>query len=184
MTTHITLTTPTDPFAIAGAIASIATALIALIGLYSLILAGRSLRSTVYFQVLEMMEQTRDERHILEELIPANAAINDFNKLTEPQIKQLDRLARNYDKLGLLVKHHTVPLSFVLDFYSRPLVVGWHRMAPYINTVRATRNQANHMAKFEELAIKAKQYRDKYHPGEESFSLHTERDKKWHVWRR
>jgi len=171
-----------------GAIASIVTAIIAVIGIYplfrSLMQSERSLRFGVYSQILETLEKTRQARHLLYDEVPKEPSATSLSKLSPDQTEQLDELARAFDKLGLLVKHGVVPLDFVFDFYSRPIVVAWHRLEPHITEERRKRNQPGHMAKFEMLAIEAKKHRDRYHPGEETFTLTTEQMSKWQVWRK
>src|SRR5260370_34643237 len=110
-----------DFLKVAGAIASIITAIIAAIGIYpifrSLKQSERSLRFGVYTQVLEMLEETREARHLLYDKVPTNPTMNSYSQLSDDELKQLDGLARTFDTIGLLVKHKTVPLEFVLDFY-------------------------------------------------------------------
>ena len=83
-------------------------------------------------------------------------------------------MAREFDNLGLLVMHCVIPLDFVLDYYSRPLVQAWPRLKEYIICVRNERKQPGHMKMFKNLAIAAKKHRDKYHPREETFSISKE----------
>jgi cytochrome c-type biogenesis protein CcmH/NrfG len=175
-----------NPLEIAGATASIITAIIAVIGIYplfrSLKQSERSLRFNVYNQVLEMLEQTRQARHLLYDKVPKEPSEASLSQLSPDETEQLDELVRTFDKLGLLVKHGVVPLDFVLDFYSYPIVVAWHRLEPHVTTQRRKRNQPGHMVKFEMLAIEAKKHRDRYHPGEETFTLTNEQMSRWRVW--
>jgi hypothetical protein len=83
----------------------------------------------------------------------------------------------------LLVKYGTVPLEFVVDYYSRPIVVTWHRLQPWIEEERKKRNQPGHMRLFELLAIHAKKHRDLEHSGEETFTLTKEQEVNWKIWR-
>ena len=143
----------------------------------------RSLRANVYFRILEMLEKLRDARHLLEAKL-TKPNLQQFDALDESDRKTLDGLARAYDQLGLLVKHGAVPLDFVMDFYSRPLVVAWNRLSPHVRRIRDERGQPGHMVKFEMLAIEAKIHRDKHHSKEESFALSKEDRKKWKTWKR
>lgn len=167
-------------------IATLIAAIVAIVGIpltyWRIRLADRSLRGEAYFRILEMMEATREHRHLLEQKL-SEPNLQSFNSLSDGEKEMLDHLARTYDKLGLLVKHRAVPLSFILDFYSRPLVVAWHKLAPHIRSVRYERKQPGHMVKFEMLAIAAKMHRDKFHKGEESFPLSNEDIRRWKTWR-
>jgi hypothetical protein len=173
---------------IIGAIASIVTTIIAVIGIYpvfrSLRQSERSLRFGVYIKILEMLEATREARHLLYDKVPKQPNTASLDTLSSDEVEKMDELARTFDKLGLLVKHGVVPLDFVLDFYSRPLVVAWHRLEPHITAERRKRNQPGHMVKFEMLAIEAKKHRDRYHPGEETFNLTDEQMSRWQMWRK
>lgn len=63
-----------------------------------------------------MMEDVRDARHILRDIVPEVPRIDYFLNLLEhhkKELARLDELTRVYDKIGLLVKHRAVPLSFV-----------------------------------------------------------------------
>ncbi|NQS99346.1 MAG: hypothetical protein HQ591_12930 [candidate division Zixibacteria bacterium] len=167
-------------------IATLVAAIVAIVGVpltyWRIRIANCSLRGAMYSRILDMMEPVREYRHLLErKLKEPNLKV--FDSLSEGEKKNLDNLARTYDKLGLLVKHSDVPLEFVLDFYSRPLVVAWHRLSPHINRTREERNQPGHMVKFEMLAIAAKLHRDKYHKGEETFPLSEEDLRRWKTWK-
>ncbi|MBI2927083.1 MAG: hypothetical protein HYY24_15415 [Verrucomicrobia bacterium] len=145
--------------------------------------AERALRADVYFRVLEMLEANRDVRHLLEGKLP-KPDLKLFESLSPDEQKKLDGLARVYDQVGLLVKHGAIPLDFLMDFYSRPLVVAWSRLSPHIRCVREQRGQPGHMVKFEMLAIEAKIHRDKHHKGEETFNISTEDNRRWKTWRK
>lgn len=177
-----------NPLEIVGAVASIVTVIVAVIGVYplfhSLKQTERALRFDVYYQVLEMLEKTRQARHLLYDNVPQEPSDTSLSQLSPQEIEQLDEFARTCDKLGLLVKHGVVPLDFVLDFYSRPLVIAWHRLEPHVTAERRKRNQPGHMVKFEMLAIEAKKHRDSDHPGEETFNLTPEQTSRWRVWRK
>jgi hypothetical protein len=152
-----------------------------------------SLRSRVYFDTLTLLDgkegEVRDLRHLLEQQIKlAKASGKQFDILTTAvDVRQrLDKLARAYDKVGLLVKHGAVPVDFLFDFYSRPIVVAWTQIRPLVQSVRNDRGQPGHMLKFEILAIGASVYRlDKYsEPSPFPISAEdTARWKKWNRWR-
>jgi hypothetical protein len=99
----------------------------------------------------------------------------------EHDIKQLDEMARSFDKVGLLVEHKILPIAFIFDFYSFPVVVAWHRLEPYIESERISKVLPYHMIMFERLALRTKEYRDKHNLGGETFTTSLELTKKWHA---
>jgi len=177
-----------DLFVRLGALASIITAMIAIISIYpifrSLKQSERSLRFNVYNQVVEKMERTRKARHLLYTKVPETPSTTSLNLLSPDEIEQLDDLTRSFDEIGLLIKYGVVPLGFVLDFYSHPIVIAWHRLEPSIMAERSKRNQPFHMYHFEQLAREAKKYRDKEQPGGETFHISTLVNPTWHIWRK
>ena len=143
----------------------------------------RSLRFNVYYQVLEMLEKTRAARHLLYEKTPKDTSNFNFGDLNKEEMEQLDELARTYDKLGLLVKHKVIPLNFILDFYSRPIILTWNRLKPYIVAEREKRMQPAHMKMFELLAIKVLKHSTE-DIGGETFTVSDEEASNLKVWRR
>jgi hypothetical protein len=169
-----------------GHIASIITALVALIGVYplfkSLWNAERNLRFQVFRDVLELMEDSHTERQLLEKKISET----EFNvdNATDEERRSYERIIRTWDKLGLLVKHGVVPLDFVLDFYSRPLVLSWRYLEPLVIKKRLKRKQPGHRIKFEILAKLAQQDRQKNYPNEDHyFNVSKEDLKQWRNWK-
>jgi hypothetical protein len=161
-------------------LAAIASVITAVIGVPSIILlylsvrhAEHSLRASVYEQAFEMLEKTRQGRHLLYEKVPPEANADFFDQLSSDDLIQLDEVARSFDKVGLLVEHKILPSEFIFDFYSFPLVLIWHRLEPYIRRERERRGQPLHMIMFERLAIKTKAYRDKKNLGGETFTLRS-----------
>ena len=170
---------------------NIATMVAAVIAVFGIILAlvnlkktEQSVRFRVYIDILDMCESVRDARLLLYEKVPKEPSNTSLTGLTPDEVNELDGLTRVFDRLGLLVKHGVVPESFIFDFYSRPLVVAWHRLEPRITEERRKREQPGYMRKFEILAIRAKNYRDKTHPGQETFRLTNEQKESWKVWKK
>jgi hypothetical protein len=143
----------------------------------------RSLRFNVYYQAIEMLEKTRAARHLLYEKIPKDASNFNFGDLNKEEMEQLDELARTYDKLGLLVKHKVIPLNFILDFYSRPIILTWSRLEPYIIAERKKRMQPAHMKMFQLLAINVLKHSTE-DIGGETFTGSAEEASNLKVWRR
>src|SRR5205085_10039998 len=123
---------------------------------------------------------TREGRHVLYEKVPKEGNAAFFEQMHVDDIKQLDEVARSFDKVGLLVEHKILPIEFIFDFYSFPVVVAWHRLEPYIASERTRRGLPYHMIMFERLAIRTKEYRDTNNLGGESFSTSRKVTKKWH----
>lgn len=183
--------------ALFGIIVGILTVVILWISLYptlrSLKDQERSLRFGVCYQVMEMVEHTRPMRHRIQNVkIKKDAKPEDvreemrkfYDTLTKEDKEKFDEVARTFDKLGILVKQGVVPKDFVIDFYSRPIVVTWNRMQYYIKEERDDRPQKRHMKKFEELALFAKEHRDKEHEGEETFTSNEELPDWRKIWKK
>jgi len=141
----------------------------------------RASRIQALRHILELMEDCRGERHLLEESIAADPKYNVL-KASETDENKLDKLARSYDKLGALVKHGVAPIEFVMDFYSRPLVKGWQYLEPMISAERRKREQPGHMLKFQILAAGALEYRRRVYPSERSFDIPKEVMDGWKTW--
>lgn len=164
-----------DAWSRAGDAGSAAAALFTLLAALSIVVAIQSLKSSeraarfdVFTAILSLLEPYRSARHLVERRLAAGASADDFKRLCRKDRETLDDLARAYDQVGLLVKHGTVPLEFLLDFYSRPLVVAWNRLGNHLMRERRRRRQPGHMKKFETLAWLANGHRRKSHSGEET----------------
>lgn len=138
----------------------------------------RHLRFDVLKRVIEMMEGTGNCRRLFRETVSKDSPPNKWSELGSEE-KTFRILVQTYDELGLLVKHGTVPISFVLDLYARPLVEAWHRLGPAIEAESDERKQPGHRNKFAILAMAAKAHRDKSHKGEESFEIERKIIDRW-----
>jgi len=169
---------------ILGTLASVTTAVIGLPSIIFLFIsvrhAERSLRADVYSQAFEMLEKTRQGRHLLYDNVPKETNEEYFEQLSPEEMMQLDEVARSFDKVGLLVEHKILPPEFIFDFYSFPVVITWHRLEPYIKSVRNRRELPLHMIMFERLAIRTKSFRDRNNLGGETFIPQREITKKWY----
>lgn len=155
------------------AVTAIITATVAIITLFplakSLLQADRNLRFSIYTEVFEMVEQHREEYEELDALIFSKKGFNIMEDISEDERKKFYKLARLYDRWGQFVIDGLLPIDFILDYYSRPLMQTWEAMGPYIEIQRRTRNQPGHMAKFHFLADEAKKYRENRYPGSYEF---------------
>jgi hypothetical protein len=151
---------------------------------YSAVLTGRSVRFATYIQVLDRLESYREERHLLDK-IEKPYTLDKFKALETPEQDRLDNLGRAYDQVALMIKHRAVPIGFILDFYSRPLVIAWSRLQAHIRDTRISRGQPKHMILFQHLAFAAKYHRDRTHPGEDTFVVSSEEWAEWKkAWKR
>ena len=151
--------------------------------------AHHALRGKAILDTLEILEGkdniVRELRRVLRGAIQqANAAKRqfDFHSLTPDEQKQVDQLAREYDKMGLLVKHGAIPINIVFDFYSKPIVQAWEALQGHITEERKARNQPGHMRKFETLAIGAALHRNQQH-SEHPPMPDKHQIKEWNRWK-
>jgi hypothetical protein len=149
----------------------------------SIIEAERASRVRAFREVFDTMEQCRDQRHLLEERIAADLTF-DVMEAPDADKLDLDKLARSYDMLGLMVKHGVAPVEVVMDFYSRPLVRGWQYLEPMVADTRRKRSQPGHMWKFQVLAAGAREHRRIVYPDERSFDPPKEVAGEWETWKR
>ncbi len=139
----------------------------------------RHLRFDVYKRVVEMLEETGSLRRQLRDTVSKDSLPKTWSDFKPDDAKAFKGLVQTYDELGLLVKHGSVPIAFVVDLYSRPLVEAWHRLGPCVMVESTARGQAGHRNKFAVLALAAKAHRDESHPDEETFEITTELIARW-----
>jgi hypothetical protein len=169
----------------------IITVCIAVIGfipvIINLIATNKNLRSKVFLDTITLLDgknqEIRSLRHKLDDLIKTAERKGkkfDVLSLKQKEKDELDKLARAYDQIGLLVKHGIVPTDFLFDFYSKPIVKAWKNLKGLFSDRRL--KQPGHMLKFEILATGAALYRrDKYQEQPE-FSISDEDKAKWKKW--
>ena len=111
-----------NQLALIAAIASLITAIIGVPGIILLYLSVRhaehSLRADVYNQAFEMLEKTRQGRHLIYEKVPPDMGASFFEQMNIDELIQIDEVGRSFDKVGLLVEHKILPPEFIFDFYS------------------------------------------------------------------
>lgn len=172
-------------------IASIITCIVALFGIFPLIrnltATEKNLRSKVFFDTLSLLDgkdyEIRKLRHILDDHIKTAAEtgkVFDILSAKKEEQDELDKLARSYDQVGLLVKHGVVPTDFLFDFYSKPISKAWTYIRPLFNKRRE--KQPGHMLKFEILAIGAALYRQNKYQEKPDFLISEEDKAKWDKW--
>jgi hypothetical protein len=84
-----------------------------------------------------------------------NIKLLDDTKITKVDILNL---LRSMDTLGVLIKHGTVPVDFMFDFYSRRIIVVWYYLY-YLRTKLRDEGKIFIGTKFEVLARFAYNYR-------------------------
>lgn len=183
------------PFDVARNIATVAACIIALIGVYplikNLIANQKSLRAKVFFDSFNLLEGQNGELRDLREKLRSEVK-NDTDQQKKfdilikpvPLQKEFDKLGRSYDKIGLLVKHGVVPVSFLFDFYSDPIIKAWQHLSPYYIKIRTDRKQYGHMLKFEILATGAALYRMKKKKETPPFDITPKNKKMWDKWKK
>lgn len=147
--------------------------------------AERNLRFQIYRDLLTMVDEFERERHRIEHEFPKDTTDFDFKSLPPEQCEKLERVCRSFDKLGMMVAKGVVPLSFLMDFHTRGLVIVWHRLRPFVQQLRDKRNQKGHFKQFQMLAIAAKMHRDANpeYAAEETFQFTEEDAREWTKWR-
>ena len=152
--------------------------------------AWRSLRNSAYLHTLSMLEGPHNEvrklRTLLRSLVEkATDDKKEFNvkSLDEYTYEQMHQLARDYDKMGFLVKHRVVKLNFVFDFYSKPILYAWENLSPLVNAERDNRDHREHMLMFETLAVGASLYRKKRYGETKVYKFNSRRFETWQNWR-
>jgi len=174
-----------------GTVASIVTAIIAAVGVLPLYITlrqtERSLRFDAYARTHEMLERHRDARKLLgqiglehadkplrpldlkalkesaeEESEEESEKESEKESEAKRKLRQLDELARVFDRLGLMVRIRALPIEFVHEFYTSSLVLAWYHLGPGIEELRVDRKQPTHMWEFEMLAVDAMKWRNDY----------------------
>jgi hypothetical protein len=67
--------------------------------------------------------------------------------------QRAEKVARGFDRLGLLVREGRIPINLVARFYVTPILRCWINLRPYVEAVRKDRSQNGHMWEFENLAV-------------------------------
>jgi hypothetical protein len=131
--------------------------------------------------------ENRKRWYLLEKLISdaeGRGQTFDISHASSAHKNELHELARACDMAGHLVKHRLISAELLFDFYSRPLVVTWKFLEPYIEERR--RNpalpQPGHMLQFQILATGAALYRKKKHPAELVFPTKPKIEMLWRAW--
>jgi hypothetical protein len=194
---QVTLESPPNSY---SPIRDTATVLSLILGGLSLFLVLRghkisraALDAKAAWDTLNLLEgNDRENRklwYLLEKLISDAEGQNkkfDILQASSKTQRELHELARACDMAGHLVKHRLISDEFLFDFYSRPLVVTWQYLEPYIEQKRnnPALRQPGHMLQFQILATGAALYRKKKHPAESIFQTKPEIENLWRAWKK
>jgi len=137
----------------------------------------------VYRHLLNMIDEYRSERQVLERVLPEDTTAFAFAELPDDQKTSFEQIARSYDRLAMLAAQGVVDIRFVLEFHTRAIVMVWHRLGPYVLQRRVERKQKGHMHQFHMLAIEARMYRIKRYRDEETFAVSPGDQEAWRTWR-
>jgi len=174
-------------------IATIVTFLVVTVGLIpiviNLISTSKNLKSKVFLDTLNLLDgkyhEIRGIRHKLDDYLENAEKTGtkfDILSIKKEDRDKFDRLARTFDQVGLLVKHGVIPIDFLFDFYSKPVIKAWTHIRPMFDVKR--KKQPGHMLKFEILAIGAALYRKNKYQEEPGFSISNEDTAKWKKWKK
>jgi hypothetical protein len=122
----------------------------------------------IYKTVFEMIDEEgmREARHYVQddmEMDAYSAEKENWLEIESPakhrgedwklDKERAERVARAFDRLGLMVREGRVPINMVARFYSRPTLLCWQKLSPYIRTQRQKRKQPGHMWEWENLVF-------------------------------
>ncbi len=166
---------------------SILASSVAIIGIFvtfiNVITSRKSLQSKVSMDAINLLDgpngEIRDLRKKFDQLTDKK---EELPTVSEKDYLLLDKLAREYDKAGLLVKHKIIPIDFLFDFYSQPITKAWKFIHPFIENERKKRGQPGHMKKFEILAIGASLYRKDKYQEDCQFIISKDDKAEWKKW--
>lgn len=149
-----------------------AVALLAIVvAAMSMVASLRGHLFTVYKDVMALLDEVRDERALVyqysrqqyknwkevwskpEPAPPKEGQEETIQHKAWREWKAADRVARSFDKLGLLVREGKVPVELISQFYVTPILKCWFNLEPYIGWSRSQRSQPGHCWEFENLAV-------------------------------
>jgi hypothetical protein len=127
--------------------------------------AQKALRAKIFIDVLTILEgkdnEVRDMRLALNEKVRLLPNYDAGHSEIKGDVDKFHALARSYDKIGLLVKHGAIPVEFLFEFYSAPILMAWKHTRGLVFKERAIRKQEGHMRLFETLAAGAAIHRNR-----------------------
>jgi hypothetical protein len=145
--------------------------------------AERTNEIQLFLRLVDMMDQIRTERGLIEECaiksIPSDDSFFDDQKRSS-----FDRVARVYDNIAYMLSQKMLPMKFIDGFYSRPITVAWGFLEVSILTMRQRRSQPSHMRSFQMLAVCTRQMRRLRYPDEKQFSVSADLESQAKEWYR
>jgi len=156
---------------LATIVLALGTTVMAIIAVISLRKAERSARFSVYRDIMNMLDETKREREMINRIIKADDSKrfdqNDRNNNPKELNDKHEEIIGDWDKIALMWEHKVVPEKFIMEYYSKAIVSSWLFFSELIYHERAHKH-SGYKKKFQELFKKADEYRHK-HKGE---SLH------------
>lgn len=151
-------------------------------------IAQKAHRAKIFIDVLTILEgkdnEIRNMRIALNEKIRLFPNYDAGSSEIKEDIDKFHALARSYDKIGLLVKNGAIPINFLFQFYSSPILLAWEHTKGMLIKERKARKQEGHMQLFEILATGAALYRNQQFGSDIPPELikHIKNWKSWDKW--
>jgi hypothetical protein len=98
--------------------------------------SARQVSQTSILKAIELMEASRESRHILYAL---KRSQKPFSQWSDPEKKAADTVVRAFDILGVLDNCKNIDRRFVDRFYSIPALELWETCKPFIDYERRER---------------------------------------------
>lgn len=144
---------------------AIATTVLAVIAVVSLFKTERSARFSVYRDVMNMLEDTKKERDIINAMIKIDDTVRfdpeDLSNNRKELSDKHEEIIRDWDKIALMLEHKVIPEDFILEYYSQAIVSSWLYFSKLIYKERSQKH-SGYKKKFEGLFRKAEEYRHKH----------------------
>jgi hypothetical protein len=139
--------------------------------------ASRQIRLSSVIEILQRMEKVREDRQILYKIRNGHKS---YEEWADPEKDAADRVAREFDILGVLDSTLNIDRKFVDRFYAVPAAEIWEIVAPHVEFKRIKEKRGkHHLWEFEQLADRVK-YVKRNHPADnDTTSDKTSDKKKW-----
>jgi hypothetical protein len=129
---------------LATIVLALGTTVMAIIAVVSLRKSERSARFSVYKDIMNMLDETKKEREMINKIIKT-----DDSKRFDP--KELDNnptelndkyeeIIGDWDKIALMWEHKVVPEKFIMEYYSKAIVSSWLFFSDLIYQERARKH--------------------------------------------
>lgn len=124
-------------------------------------LSSRQVRLSSVIEILQRMEKVRDERQIIYKIPDRHKS---YEEWSEDEKKAADKVAREFDILGVLDSTRNIDRRFVDRFYAIPAVQIWDIISPHVAFKRTDEKRGqHHFWEFQQLVDRVK-YVKQNHP--------------------